>query len=164
MSCLLMRATLITAAAAVVGTIDTPASVVAELQEVTANASANLLTSVRVAVDTGPRLHVHCELVVDEHEEEDSNGLTVKATLLNVIPRATASMLNVTPSVGATLLNDAVLTASPATEPLDVSISEVCMVSEDDITVLATADGEALRTGNGGYLRLVDDEEEIPND
>ena len=102
--------------------------------------------------------------MVDEHEEDDSNGLTVKATLLNVIPRATASMLNVTPSVGATLLNDAVLTASPATEPLDVSISEVCMVSEDDITVLATADGEALRTGNGGYLRLVDDEEEIPND
>lgn len=162
MSCLLVKATLITAAAAVVGTMEPPASVVAELQEVTANASAELLASLRVAVDTGQRLRVKCELVTDE-EGGESHELTVKATLLNVIPTATASMLNVTPSVDATLLNDAAVVATQATDPLDVSVSEVCMVSEADITVLATADGEPLRTGNGGYLRLEDDEEILNN-
>ncbi len=150
MSCLLMRVTLISAAAAVIGAIDAPASVAVVPQDVSVQAEAECLVSAHVAVNTGQRLHFTSEIVTDG--EEDHN-LTIEASLENVIPSASATMMNASPSAAVTLMNDVGLSASIESDAIDVGISEVCMVGNEEMTVLSASD-QLLYYADGGYVRL----------
>ena len=96
---------------------------------------------------------------------------TIKATLEQEAPAFVCTPspepqvvveLQEPPSVKATLQEEATIETSIETMPTaEIAIPAfTCEVSEADITVLATADQEPLRTADGGYLRLQDDEEE----
>lgn len=153
MSCLLMKATLITAAVAVAGAVTPPAvSVVAT--PVTVETTAQSLASASVATVLSNSLRISCSVVSDEEQGEAiENGLEVKATLLNEPPTVAAVLMNETPTVGVTLLNNVGVTAMRATEPLNVSLSEVCMVGDEEMTVLSASD-QLLYYADGGYVRL----------
>jgi len=148
-----MKATLITAAVAVAGSVTPPAvSVVAT--PVTVETTAQSLASASVATVLLNSLRISCSVVSDEEQGESiENGLEVKATLLNEPPTVAAVLMNETPTVGVTLLNNVGVTAVRATEPLNVSLSEVCMVGDEEMTVLSASD-QLLYYADGGYVRL----------
>ena len=146
-----MKATLITAAVAVAGSVTPPAvSVVAT--PVTVETTAQSLASASVATVLSNSLRISCSVVSDEEQGESiENGLEVKATLLNEPPTVAAVLMNETPTVGVTLLNNVGVTAMRATEPLNVSLSEVCMVGDEEMTVLSASD-QLLYYADGGYV------------
>lgn len=148
-----MKATLITAAVAVAGSVTPPAvSVVAT--PVTVETTAQSLASASVATVLRNSLRISCSVVSDEEQGESiENGLEVKATLLNEPPTVAAVLMNETPTVGVTLLNNVGVTAMRATEPLNVSLSEVCMVGDEEMTVLSASD-QLLYYADGGFVRL----------
>ena len=148
-----MKATLITASVAVAGAVTPPAvSVVAT--PVTVETTAQSLASASVATVLSNSLRISCSVVSDEEQGESiENGLEVKATLLNEPPTVAAVLMNETPTVGVTLLNNVGVTAMRATEPLNVSLSEVCMVGDEEMTVLSASD-QLLYYADGGFVRL----------
>ena len=112
------------------------------------------LASASVATVLSNSLRISCSVVSDEEQGESiENGLEVKATLLNEPPTVAAVLMNETPTVGVTLLNNVGVTAMRATEPLNVSLSEVCMVGDEEMTVLSASD-QLLYYADGGYVRL----------
>ena len=144
-----MKATLITAAVAVAGAV-TPPAVAVVATPVTVETTAQSLASASVATVLRNSLRV----VSDEEQGESiENGLEVKATLLNEPSTVAAVLMNETPTVGVTLLNNVGVTAMRATEPLNVSLSEVCMVGDEEMTVLSASD-QLLYYADGGFVRL----------
>lgn len=158
MGCLDLRVTLLNTALAVAGTIvPVTAEAAANVTPPTASAAISQLTppsarAVATVLNAKPTLV--CSLV----EVGGRLGMAVEIEP----PPVVSVNLEPVPVVAGTILNDLELSVENATAEVttEVGSSFVCFVNEDDITVLATADGEPLRTANGGYLRLPDDEDE----
>lgn len=158
MGCLDLSVAIINTALAVTGTaMPVTTEVAASVTPPTAQVRVSELapTGAKVVAticNTKPALD--CSLI------EAVGGLELTVTL-EPVPVVTVD-LEPAPIVECEVLNDIRLNVENATAAITTEInpSFVCSVNEDDITVLATADGNPLRTANGGYLRLPDDEDE----
>ena len=157
MGCLDLTVALLNTTLAVAGTVVPP----------TAEAAAIVTPpTARVAVSGLAPVNAHDEVTVYNSKPTVACSIVeaigqLHLTVDLVPPPSVTVEMDPVPTIEAEILNDLQVTAENATAEITTEIepSFVCFVNEDDIAVLATADGEALRTANGGYLRLEDDDE-----